>query len=155
MIFVQRLYLLKHIRLFSHFLNVIDGRVKLWHQEFGRFLQRKTLFIPQHGHNFFHQSLCCVGQVLPESVLERGFIRALTLNIAIEELLLIHRFTCLIQNQICLRLEALNARLGEKSVLSPLRCHTMSFEVLLSLNLNAVICYFCIFLRIFIISDQD
>ena len=93
--------------------------------------------------------------MLPESILERGFIRALTLNIAIEELLLIHRLTCLIENQICLRLKALQARLGEKSVLFPLRCHAMSFKVLLCLNLNAVICYFCIFLRIFVISDQD
>ena len=52
-------------------------------------------------------------------------------------------------------LETLQAWLGQKGVLFALRCQSMRLKVLFCLNLNAVIsCNFCIFLRIFIISDQ-
>lgn len=99
MVLIERLHFLKYIRLLIDFFHVVDRGVVGRHLELLRVIAalvvfvlaivRLTLLVLQHGHEFLHQSVCSVSQVLSEPILERSFICTLTFAIAV-------RLSCLL-----------------------------------------------------------
>ena len=99
---------------------------------------RLTLLIPQHGHDFVHEGICCECQVLSESILVRDVFRALTVAITVQlgqlilvllklRSLMLKAVECsqVVCSYYSLLINAVHARLGEICVLLSLRCHSI------------------------------